>query len=275
MLELDDATYLKLRDLVYRHSGLYFDERKRYFFIRRLEQRMEVVGAANLRDYYTFLRYGGDGTELQQLSEALTTNETYFFREYPQLQAFAEHILPEVADEKRQRNDRFIRLWSAGCSTGEEPYTLAIIIREMLEDLRDWEIVITATDISQAALQAARRAAYGERSMKDVPTVYRERYFIAERDRWRLVPAVTRMVHFRQANLMDGAVAEELSGQDFIFCRNVLIYFDDSSRRRVIDAFYDALRPGGYIFLGHSESVGRITSAFRLVRKGDVLVYVK
>jgi len=272
---LDDVVFLRLRDLVYEYSGMYFDERKKYFFARRVEQRVEATGSVDVRDYYQLLRYGDGTEELQTLAESLTTNETYFFREYPQLQTFADDILPEILDGKRRRGDRYLRVWSAGCSTGEEPYTLAIILREMIEDIERWEISLTATDISRDALRVARRAIYGERSLKDVPTVYRQRYIRPNGDGWQVAPEIARMVRFRYANLMDGSLAKDMEGQDFIFCRNVLIYFDDASRRRVVDGFYDALRPGGYIFLGHSESVGRITSAFRLVRRGESLVYMK
>lgn len=275
MLDLDDQVFIRLRDMVYEHTGLYFDERKKYFLNRRVEQRMEAVGATSAFDYYQMIRYGKDSEELQELAEALTTNETYFFREYPQLKAFAEDILPEVLERKRRIGDHFLRLWSAGCSTGEEPYTLAIILREMIEDFPRWKIYVTATDLSREALLCAKRAVYSERSIKDVPTVYLRKYFRPLSGGWKVEPDVTAMVRFRHANLLDTSVAESLAGLDFIFCRNVLIYFDDNSRRRVVDSFYDALLPGGYIFLGHSESVSRITSVFRLVRRGDTLAYVK
>ena len=284
MLTLDPTLFLKFQKLIYDQTGLHFDERKQYFFVRRLEHRLEVAGSTNPQDYYQMLRYGNNGAvaELQALVESLTTNETYFFREYPQLQSFADVILPEVLERKRRQSDYVLRLWSAGCSTGEEPYTLAIILREVIEDFDRWQIYITATDINRAVLQAAEDALYGERSLKDVPTAYREKYFqlehpstyAAERQ-YQLQPAVRRMVKFRPANLMDLSVARGLGGQDFIFCRNVLIYFDEASTRQVVGGFYDALRPGGYIFLGHSESMGRITSAFQMVRRGDVLVYMK
>jgi chemotaxis protein methyltransferase CheR len=275
MSEIDAELYVKLVDLVYESSGLYFDERKKYFVSRRVEQRVQATGADNFDDYYRLLRYGDSSSELRELTESLTTNETYFFREYPQLQSFADDILPEVLEEKRKRGDRYLRIWSAGCASGDEPYTLAIILREVIEDFDRWEITITATDISREMLRSARLAVYGERAVKEVPTVYRERYFRPQEDGYKLLLPVTRMVRFRQANLLDENVARETDGQDFLFCRNVLIYFDDTSRRRVLDLFFDALRPGGYIFLGHSESVGRITSAFRLVRRGSSLAYMK
>ncbi|HYD51416.1 MAG TPA: protein-glutamate O-methyltransferase CheR [Gemmatimonadaceae bacterium] len=273
MSDLTLALYVKLRDAVYARTGLYFDERKQYFFVRRLERRMELAGTATATEYLGLL--GSDTAEVLSLAEELTTNETYFFREYPQLQSFADEILQDRLEEKRRANDWTIDLWCAGCSTGEEPYTLAIILREVVEDFLRWRVRITATDLSREVLRDARRATYGPRSVRDVPTVYLERYFDQTGDTFTVRPAITGMVDFRHANILDGSVARDLAGADFVFCRNVLIYFDDASRRRAVDHFYEALAPGGYIFLGHSESVGRITSAFRLVRRGGMLAYVK
>ena len=275
MLELDDNLFNKLRDMVYQHSGMHFDERKKYFMARRIEHRIEIIGASSLLDYYQILRYGSASRELQELTEALTTNETYFFREFPQLRAFADYVLPAVLEKKRQCGDYTIRLWSAGCSTGEEPHTLAIILREVIDDFHLWRIQIMATDISQNVLKTARCGLYTERSVKDVPTDYLNKYFRPQGNLFQLLPQVIDMTEFRHANLLDQTIASELSGLDFIFCRNVLIYFDDDSTRKVVASFYDALRPGGHILLGHSESVGRITSAFQLERSGDMLVYMK
>jgi len=275
-MALPDMTYyLRLRDLIYEHSGLYFEEKKLYFVSRRIDQRVEEVGATSVQDYYQLLRYGSDSAELQLLCEAMTTNETYFFREYPQLKAFAEICLEEVLAEKRRRGDCHLRIWSAACSTGDEVYTLAIILREMIEDIDNWVISLIGSDIDRQALRTARSGLYQERAVKDVPAAYRERYFQQEGFSYRVAPVLARMVQFRHANLMDPLAARDLSCQDFIFCRNALIYFDDASRCRVVDLLYNALRAGGYIFLGHSESVGRVTSSFRLARKGDQLVYMK
>lgn len=275
MLTPDMTYYLRLRDLIYGHSGLFFEDKKLYFLTRRVDQRMEEVGATSAQDYFQMLRYGADTSELQLLCEAVTTNESYLFREYPQLKVFAEVCLQEVLAEKRKRGDCHLRIWSAACSTGDEVYTLAIILREMIDDFDDWVISLIGTDIDRQALRTARAGLYQERSLKDVPTAYRQRYFQQEGFNSRVAPAISRMVQFRQANLIDADVARVMSSQDFIFCRNVLIYFDDASRCRVMDLLYDALCSGGYIFLGHSESVGRITSAFRLVRRADQLVYMK
>jgi chemotaxis protein methyltransferase CheR len=275
MSELDNGLFIRMRDLVHDASGIYFEEQKKYLFSRRVEQRVEAVGAASVRDYYQMLRYDSGGAELQYLVESLTIGETYFFREYSQLRAFADEVVPEVIGRKRQSGDTTIHLWSAGCSTGEEPCTLAIILREVIDDFDHWQIVLTATDINQISLTTAQHATYEERSVRDVPTVYLKKYFQKQGARYHLSPLITRMVKYRHANLMDRRVANELGGQDFIFCRNVMIYFDDNTNRTVLGGFYDALHPGGYVFLGHSESVGRITSSFRLVRRGEMLMYMK
>ena len=145
----------------------------------------------------------------------------------------------------------------------------------MIDDFERWKIRLTATDISRAVLRKARRATYGERAVRDVPPEYRHRWFRQDGEEWSVTLPITRLVEFRHANLLDKAVADELRGQDFVFCRNVLIYFDDESRRQAMSLFYDSLDVGGYIFLGHSESVGRFTSAFHGVRAGDQLVYRK
>jgi chemotaxis protein methyltransferase CheR len=275
MTPLEPALYGRFCDLIYAQSGLSFDVRKAYFVERRIEQRIEEVGATSALDYYHSLRYGDDQNEMQMLCEVLTVNETYFFREYQQLKIFAEHCLQETLQRKRACGDSHLHIWSAGCSTGEEPYTLAIILREMVEDFERWNVGVSATDISRGVLQTARTALYGERSLKDVPTAYRQQYFRDEGNKSRVVPLVTRMVKFTHASLLDDAGGRETGSQDFVFCRNVLIYLDDDARRRVVERIYNALRPGGYIFLGHSESVGRITSAFQLVRAADQLVYRK
>jgi len=169
-----------------------------------------------------------------------------------------------------------LRIWSAGCSTGEEPYTLAIILLEMIEDLNHWDVEILATDIDEVVLKKARLAAYGERSVKDVPGEYLTRYFDTRSNgTFYLVRGVKRMVRFEHINLFDRNRLREKGGFDFIFCRNVLIYFDDVSRKQVVDHFYVALNSGGYIFLGSSESAGRINTAFKVKKAGDYLIYFK
>ena len=195
-------TFARLRELVYERTGLYFDDRKRYFVERRMDQRIEAIGATSASDYYHLLRYGPDGEEFQEFVESLTTHETYFFREYPVLQAFADGALQRTLEQKRRTGDRSLRIWSAGCSTGEEPYTVAIILREVIDDFDRWQIELIGTDISRAVLRRARQATYGSRALKDVPTEYRNKYFRQDPRRW--VGADT-------ANYADGEVSPRQS----------------------------------------------------------------
>jgi chemotaxis protein methyltransferase CheR len=180
-----------------------------------------------------------------------------------------------VIERKRLTRDRALRIWCAGCSSGEEAYTLAIILQEVFPEIAEWDARITATDIDEERLEMAKGGTYGERSMKHVPPEYLRRHFKQERDFCRVKPETRSMVEFQHLNLNDRSQMRKMRSWDFVFCRNVLIYFDDASRKAATENFYNALCPGGFIFLGHSESVGRISSAFKLRRMGDHLVYSK
>ncbi|ETR67358.1 MAG: chemotaxis protein methyltransferase CheR, partial [Candidatus Magnetoglobus multicellularis str. Araruama] len=214
--------------------------------------------------------------ELQAFLNILTTNETYFFREFEQLAAFAEHCLTEICDRKKGLGSTKLRIWSAGCSTGEEPYTLGIIIKEMLENQQDWLVDILATDINTRVLKIAQNGIYEPRAIKDVPQEYLERWFQSfTSNKYTVKPEIKKMCNFQILNLMDRSALRKITNVDFIFCRNVLIYFDNDSRKQVVSNFYDILNPGGYIYLGHSESMTRISSAFKIRRKGGYIVYQK
>ena len=168
-----------------------------------------------------------------------------------------------------------MRIWSAGCSSGEEPYTLAMIVQEVFPQAGSWDFTIVASDIDENMLAKVAAARYGHRSVKDVPVEYREKYLVADGGEYLVRKRTASLVRPLHLNLHDRMALRAMKGFDFIFCRNVLIYFDDVSRKAVVDGFYNALRPGGYIFLGHSESVGRVTTAFTLKRFEKHLVYVK
>jgi chemotaxis protein methyltransferase CheR len=213
---------------------------------------------------------------MQALANLITTNETYMFREFEQLQAFADHCLPMILKSREAANDRTLRIWSAGCSSGEEPYTLAIILKEVMHDFRSWDIKIKATDIDQVRLEMARRAVYEERSVHEIPPEYFDRHITRlPAGFFAIKPETAKLVELEHLNLNDRLAMRNMRQFDFIFCRNVLIYFDDASRKAVVDHFYNALKPGGFIFLGHSESIGRISTAFKLLRVGQHLVYRK
>jgi len=276
MVALTVDEFETLSDFVYRKTGIRFESKKMYFITKRIQKRMEVQGIETVPDYIRLLRFSDpNGIEFQYLTESLTINETYFFRDFCQLQSFSENCLEEVCEAKLRRNDHTFRIWSAACSTGEEPYTLAIIMMEMLEDWRAWDIEIMASDIDRIALGSARRGVYSQRSIRDVPAEYLKRYFINGNGTYQVNNQVKQMVKFEQLNLGDKDALRDHLGFDFVFCRNLMIYFDDKSRKQLVDQFYVSLKSGGYIFLGSSESVGRITTAFRLKRMGNSLVYSK
>jgi len=272
-ISVDD--FNDLTAFIYKKSGIKFEDKKRYFINKRLQKRLEDMGMLSVREYLRFLKFKDDGEEFQSLMNLLTVNETYFFREFGTLEAFAEYGLQEIAEEKLKKGDKTLRIWSAGCSTGEEPYTLAIIVRELLDNVDDWDIEIVATDIDEVVLGKAQDALYDDRSVKDVPDEYYRKYFDSSRGCHIPTSQIRDMVTFEHLNLMDRVSMRKKRSFDFVFCRNVLIYFDDVSRKQVVDHFYISLNKGGYIFLGHSESVGRITTAFSMKRLGSNVAYFK
>ena len=276
MPDLSVEQFRSLSQQIYQKLGLHFDEKKIYFLKTRVAKRMAALGIDDARDYVFLVSYADPkGVEMQALANLVTTNETYMFREYDQLQAFANHCLPEVLSAKQARGERALRIWSAGCSSGEEAYTLAMILQDVFPQAQSWDCAIVATDIDENMLRRVVAARYGYRSVNEVPDEYRQRYLIEDGEEWVVRRRTAELVEPRHLNLQDRMAMRAMRGFDFIFCRNVLIYFDDASRKAVIDHFYNALNPGGYVFLGHSESVGRVTTAFKLKRFETHLVYVK
>jgi len=269
--------FATIRDEVYRQLGIYFEDSKVAFIQKRIEKRMETLRMDSFADYGFLLRFGDKkGHEIQALANLITTNETYMFREFEQLQAFADFCLPMILKPLEKANDRRLRIWCAGCSSGEEAYTLAIILQEVMHDWRTWDLKIRATDVDQVRLDMARRAIYDERSVKEVPPEYFDRHIKPlPAGYFGIKPETTKLVEIEHLNLSDRMAMRAMRSFDFIFCRNVLIYFDDASRKAVVDHFYNSLKPGGFIFLGHSESIGRISTAFKLMRVGEHLVYRK
>jgi chemotaxis protein methyltransferase CheR len=276
MPEISIEQFQRLSHQIYQKLGLHFDEKKIYFLKKRVEKRMAALGIDDARDYVFMVSYADpQGLEMQALANLVTTNETYMFREYDQLQAFANHCLPEVLSAKQARGQRSLKIWCAGCSSGEEAYTLAMIVQEVFPQAHSWDCEIVATDIDENMLRRVEAARYGARSVGDVPVEYREKYLIEDGEEWVVRRRTIDLVQTSHLNLHDRLAMRKMRGFDFVFCRNVLIYFDDLSRKTVVDHFFNALNPGGYIFLGHSESVGRVTTAFKLKRFETHLTYVK
>lgn len=264
-----------IRDLVQERSGIYFQNSKRQYFLRRLRRRMETLQCQDISAYYILLANDTSGRETSELLNLLTTNETYFFRNLQQLDSFEKEVIPILLQRKQEQGRMNLSFWSAGCSSGEEPYTLAMLLLESIPDITRWKITILGTDINTQILLKAKEGLYTARALRDTPRKYQMKYFTKEHDRYRLNDQVKQMVTFRVGNLVN---KEEMALQhnlDCIFCRNVLIYFDVDTCRAVVQMLYDSLVHKGYLFLGHSESLYRITTIFKLLKLQHSLVYYK
>ncbi|KKM11213.1 hypothetical protein SY88_09730 [Clostridiales bacterium PH28_bin88] len=265
------AEFAVLRDVVYQKTGLLFENKKMYYVERRVRERMELHQLEDIKSYIRMLKYDRSTDEFQALVNSLTVNETYFFREYEQLRLFAEDVLPRIVAGKKISSEHWVRVWSAGCSTGDEAYTLAIVLNEMLEG-EGLSFEVVATDINTNALAFARRGVYKSRAIQNVPELYLEKYFFKQGESFLVKECLKEAVTFQPGNLVE-TLHYESGGFDSVFCRNVLIYFDDQSRTRAIENLYNSLLPGGYVFLGHSESMGRFSELFRTKKIGATVVY--
>lgn len=261
-----------LRELINRFCGISFSDDAMYVFERRLRDRVRELGLEDFTQYYHHLRYHPSAkTEIEAAVDALVTNETYFFREEYQLRAFRHEILLDLKERISAENRRSLTVWSAGCSTGEEVYSLAILIAES-GLFPDWDVRVFGNDISRRVLATARRATYASSSFRAMPPQY-EPYFVEAPGGRQVVPHIRAMCHFGHLNLLDRDRSALIGRADVIFCRNVIIYFDDRARKQVIDTFYERLYPGGYLLLGHSESLLNATTAFELVHLTTDMVY--
>jgi chemotaxis protein methyltransferase CheR len=273
-LSISEAEYQKFCEYFYRRTGISFGDNKRYFVDKRLIDRIQKSGAAGVGDYFERLRRHDAGGEIEILINLLTINETYFYREDHQLDCLVSGILPELVSERR-KGDR-IRIWSMPCSTGEEPYSIAMYLLENWLQVDDYDIEIMASDIDTNVLRAAEAGVYDLRSLHRLsPDLVRKYFVSAGADGFRLIDAIRQSVRFTKVNASDVAEMRRFVSIDVIFCRNMLIYFDDRSRRQVVESFYDSLGQGGFICLGHSESMSRISSLFEVRKFPQAIVYQK
>jgi chemotaxis protein methyltransferase CheR len=272
---MSDEEFHLLRDCVYSHCGIHFDHDSKYLLEKRLARRLIALNLPSFRDYYQYLKYNRNkDQELMDIMDILTTNETYFFREAFQLKAFTDEIIPELLHEKSAGGRRSLRIWSAGCSTGEEPYTIAMLLHDMTE-LRGWKIEIVGTDISQRVLQHARRAVYGKSAFRATDEKYLKRFFVEQDDGLKVCDNIRNLVTISHLNLFDSNRMVMLGKMDLIFCRNVIIYFDLAAKKRVVESFFNTLDDGGYLLLGHSESLMNVTTRFTLRHFKNDMIYQK
>jgi chemotaxis protein methyltransferase CheR len=252
--QISEDEFRLFRDLIHRECGLYFGDNKRAFLSSRIGKRLTARSMGSFYGYYRYLKEGGreQEEELLRLLDILTINETAFFRNRPQFEFLEEVVLPGLAEQKKKEGDFLFRIWSAGCATGEEPYSIAISAIESLIPRSAWEVRVYASDLSLSALERADRGVYPEAKLTGLSGERERRYFGKTNDGYLIRDEVKRLVIYDFHNLKH---ENGLRNLDVVFCRNVLIYFDPDEQQRVVAKLVRALKPGGYLFLGHSESV--------------------
>lgn len=272
---IDTDVVEALRRLIVRHCGIVVPKTKAATLRARLGEHATLLGIASLEAYLGHLTAEPpEGALWQEVFRRVTTSETYFFRNTAQIKAFTDHLLPDTIRRQEGRMFRRLKLWSAGCASGEEAYTLAILILEALgsEAVR-WQPQVLATDIDAAAIRAAGAAHYTGRAVSRVPRSLLSRHFVREGGGYTVGPATRSLVACRVLNFADEAQMAAQTQMDVIFCRNVLIYFDGDFRRRVVHHLYESLKPGGYLVIGHAESLRGIHSGFATVRFPGTVLY--
>lgn len=276
-LKISNEEFTQLRDYIYEQCGIYIAETRKYLIENRLSNRLKDLNLKNFGEYYYYLRFDANRrAEMTKLFEVITTNETSFYRNPPQLQVFQEKVLKAELDKLRAARTRKLRIWSAGCSTGEEPYTLAMILHEVLKnEILTWDIKITANDLSEAVLHSARRGIYSDYALRTTPPEIVARYFKKEGNNYHVEPKLKNLISFGPINLSDKMMLKRVERSHIVFCRNVIIYFDDEMKRQVIESFYDNLLPGGCLLIGHSESLHNISRAFKPEHHVGTIVYRK
>jgi chemotaxis protein methyltransferase CheR len=269
-VKLSEPELDEIRTLIEQRSAILFDSSRERFFSTRVREHLEERNLADGTELLKLVR--GSSIEYEGLLERLLTQETSFFR-YPAVYgALEKKILPEIQERKFWETPRTLRIWSAGCSTGEEPYSIAITVSEALKFPEAWEIEILATDVSRRALRHAERGAYSRRSLGEVSLHQVESYFSPTKHGYQVRPRIRRLISFAQMNLVDSFYVGKL---DCIFCMNVLMYFSAQRRLSILRRFYDALEPGGYFLLGHSETLSNLPMNFESMVLGDCVIYRK
>jgi chemotaxis protein methyltransferase CheR len=268
---------IQIRDLIYKTAGIFQADNKLQLLERHCNKRMKALGVPTLRDYYGCLTV----TPMQQaetvsLLNEITIGETFFFRNRPQLDAIRKIVLPTILDAKSKIGQAPLRIWSAGCSTGEEPFTLSMMLLDETQDtLKGYGAEIMATDLNERSIAHAKAGCYGDHSTRNLEPHFRNKYFSISGDKLQVKPEVQANVSFSRLNLLDDSRMLFAKSMDLILCCNVLIYFDATSKKRVIEHFYRNLLPHGYLLLGHSESLFGISEDFRLVHMPSATAYVK
>ncbi|MGX7949560.1 CheR family methyltransferase [Oleidesulfovibrio alaskensis] len=275
--KITDEEFEKLADFIYNKTGISISIKRKYLLENRLGARLSELGLKTFKEYYDYLQLDKNrAAEMEVICEKVTTNETSFYRDARQLGIFQNEILKETLAKQEALGRKELFIWSAGCSSGEEPYTLAIMLHEALGmSIIGWNIRITANDLSPAMLRLARAGVYTDYALRTTPKGIIAKYFDKVDAGYQVKPRVQKLVQFGPVNLSDPASTRRVPRSHIVFCRNVIIYFDDAMKKKAITAFYDNLLPGGHLFLGHSESIHKLSTAFRPVPKPGAICYKK
>jgi len=267
MMAISDAEFSRLRDLIHKRFGINLTEQKRSLLVGRLQKLMRNLNLGNFSEYYDYLSHDKTEAALGELVDLISTNHTYFNREKDHFDFFSQTALPTVIEKLKREKRKDLRIWCAGCSTGEEPYTLLMLMMEYLgNDYSAWDAGILATDISDRALTSARRGVYATDRVLQLPETLRKKYFTpAGPNEMAVVDKVKREATFRRFNLMNTSFPFKKPFQ-MIFCRNVMIYFDQPTREALVNRYHQFTEPGGYLFIGHSETLGRSQTLYRYLK---------
>ena len=274
--KLSDDTFLQLRKFIYERTGIFFADNKKYLLESRVSRRLSALGLNSYQGYFSILMNGQGEAELSHLINSITINETFFFRNEPQFNVLEESILPELIRKRKEDGTNKVRIWSAASSTGEEPHTIALIIREKFQPRFPFtKFEIVGTDINTQVLDTARRGVYKDYAVRNIPKAYLDKYFRQDGDKFVLSEEIRKMTDFRQMNLFDRNAMRAMRGFDVVFAANVLIYFDFNSKQTVVSSIYDSLNKEGYFFVGYSETLYGLTQVFKPVHFDKAIAYRK
>lgn len=266
-VEVTDEEFRLIRDLIYKNIGIHLTDEKRSLVNGRLQKILRKMNFKTFKEYYDFLINDKSGEALSELANVISTNHTFFGREIDHFEYFVDVVLPEIENRAKQTNNYDIRVWSAGCSSGEEPYTLVMLMMEYFgKDYYKWQAGVLATDISLTVLEKAKRGIYPDERVQPLPDVFKKKYFKRlPTGEWEIIDPVKREVTYRRFNLMNEKFPFK-KPFDVIFCRNVMIYFDNPTRERLVEKFYQFTVPNGYLFIGHSETLNRTSTKYKYVQ---------
>ena len=265
---LNDSDFDLFRKIIYNESGITFSETNRSILDSRLKERLRETVLDSVKEYYKLIM--SDKEEMKILLDSVTTNLTRFFRNQPHFDALVNYVIPHLIEEKKKTGDTLIKVWSAGCSTGEEPYTIAMILEDILP--YPFKYQITASDLSLKSLMVGKQGFYQDSRVSGIPQKYLDRFFTKAESGYQVNKTLMDKIHFDYHNLKNDSGARNL---DIIFCRNVLIYFDEPAQAAVVNRFYNSLAPHSYLFIGHSESLFGMNTKFEFLKTEWACLYQK